>query len=609
MLLFSGVNIVFCHAQTSTLESDNKADTHEDSVFLLSASVSSYQLSLAFDTVDFTRLDGFQNYRNHHTSLPVAHMGNNGLGYNFYEYRSEDKGIFNVSPAYSNYFFDKENIAFYRAGKPLTLFGYMMGAKSESYLKLFHTQNLGKYLNISANYHRLHSEGFYHRQLARQSLFNTTANFTSRDSAYAVELFFAYNSVEAFENGGLNVPDTVDASDLDPDLISINMDAASSITQNHSYYLGHSFDLAPLFGFSKDFISLEHTFHYSKIFRRYLDKADSSSALYRDFYLSENKTYDSTYAREFYNSFGLSFFSGLLSVHYKRLDGRYFQNHLVNEDLESEFVLLKSTSSWNSFRYGVVLQEGLSGYSKNDLKAEVQLSLKLDNLDKIEFNAIYEQKRPNVFLERYKSNHLFYDTVYLSIASLQPRIEYASKAWKTNFEVGLNHITNHIYFDSSASSNQFEGAISNPYIRISNRIEIGSKVIISSEVLYQQVDKSDYLPLPNLVSKHSLYYENVFFKESMLFQTGFQFQWVDDYAGVGYFPESNRIHLLQTGSPLGDLKQIDFFVNARIDNRFRLSLKLENLTGNDYNLNDFRVNGYPIPGKVYKIILSWALVN
>src|SRR5690606_7707660 len=141
------------------------------------------------------------------------------------------------------------------------------------------------------------SEGFYFRQLARQSLFNTSTNLTSRDSAYQAKAFFAYNSVEALENGGLNVPDTADISNINADLLSINLENAASITQNHSYYLGHSLDLSSIFGFSKNIASLEHEFHYAKIFRRYTDQTDSSNLVYDRFYLNNSQTYDSTYAR------------------------------------------------------------------------------------------------------------------------------------------------------------------------------------------------------------------------------------------------------------------------------------------------------------------------
>lgn len=604
-LFFWGVCINFLIAQDTTA----LLQTEKDSIVLLSSESNIYQQDILFKKVELANLNGFQHYRNYRTALPVAHLGNNGLAYNYYGYQNPDYGIYGAAPAYSHYFFKKENINYYQTNMPITNFGYMIGAEAESYLKLFHTQNFGKYLNISANYHRLHSEGFYFRQLARQSLFNTTANFTTRDSSYKAKAFFAYNSVEAFENGGLNVPDTADISNTNADLLSIALQNAESITQNHSYFFGHTLDLSSIFGFSEGIAALEHEFHYTKIFRRYTDQADSSNAIYDHFYFNNSKTYDSTYAREYYNTFGISFLSGLFSVQYKRMDGRYFQNFLLQENIQSEFFIVKSLGKIRSFNYGIYLEKGFSGFSKKALNFRSFASLNRKNGDKIELQFNYSKKRPAIFLTKYKVNHLFYDANFKQVISMQPSLQYHSKNWNTSIKVGLNEIENFIYFDSSASSQQINEVVFNPYVKVSNKLNIGSKMVLNNEILYQQIDKNDLLALPNLVSSHALYYQNIFFKETMLFQTGFEFHWVDDYTSIAYFPESNRMHLLQTGKKLGEIKQLDFFVNARIDNRFRLCIKLENLSGNSNNLNDFRVVGYPIPGKVYKVVLSWLLVN
>lgn len=604
-LLFTTVLIAPAIAQDTAVDNE----TEKDSILLLSSSNSIYSSKFSFRNVDFTSLDNLHHYRNYRTRFPVAHLGNNGLAFNYYDYQNPYYGIYGAAPAYSNYFFVKENINFYQTNKPLTNFGYMIGAEGESYLKLFHTQNFGKSLNIAATYHRLHSEGFYFRQLARQSLFNTSVNYTGRDSSYSAKAFFAYNSVEAFENGGLNVPDTADVSNTNADLLSIQLEKAESITRNHSYYLSHSLDLSSVFGIPKGIAALEHEFHYSKIFRRYKDQLDSPNSIYDHFYINQGSTYDSTYAREYYNSIGISLLSGLLTVQYKNLDARYFQNFIVQEDIQSEFAILRSQGLFGKFNYGIYVEKGLSGYSEKALNSRAYINYGLKNKDKLHFQLNYIKRRPDIFLQLYRANHLFYDTSFSQVISLQPSIEYQSRKWKTTLKIGLNQIDNYIYFDSSATSQQLQESLFNPYIRLGHKLNIGSKVVMENSVLYQQNDQEEYIVLPSLLSTNTLYYQNLFFKGSMLFQSGFEFKWIDDYTAIGYFPESNRIHLLQKGERLGDIKQLDFFVNAKIDDRFRLSIKIENLTGNNYNLNDFRIDDYPVPGKVYKIILSWALVN
>jgi len=117
------------------------------------------------------------------------------------------------------------------------------------------------------------------------------------------------------------------------------------------------------------------------------------------------------------------------------------------------------------------------------------------------------------------------------------------------------------------------------------------------------------MPLPSFISSHSLFYENVFFKEAMLLQFGFDFYWISEYRGYAYLPESNRFYLNPNREKLGNSYQVDFFVNARINRNFKLGLKMENLTAENYEPARMRIQDYGIPGRVYKISLSWALLN
>src|SRR5690606_28456894 len=106
--LVTSCSIAFIHAQDTT----GVAETEKDSVLLLSSVNSIYKAGLLFKKLDFTQLDAHHHYRNYRTKLPVAHLGNNGLGFQHYDYQNPYYGIYGAAPAYSNYFFKKENIDF-----------------------------------------------------------------------------------------------------------------------------------------------------------------------------------------------------------------------------------------------------------------------------------------------------------------------------------------------------------------------------------------------------------------------------------------------------------------------------------------------------------------
>src|SRR5690606_4436736 len=113
--------------------------------------------------------------------------------------------------------------------------------------------------------------------------------------------------------------------------------------------------------------------------------------------------------------------------------------------------------------------------------------------------------------------------------------------------------------------------------------------------------------LPSFLSNHSFYYQNVFFKKSLFTQFGFDVRYLGNYRGYGYFPESATF-TLQNERELGDFAYLDVFLKIRIQNA-RIFAKMENILGNQFKDDGMLINDYPIPGRVFKVGLSWAMFN
>lgn len=585
------------------------SNSEKDSISIYRATVKSHKIQLDFKEFEFQNLDAFQKYRKTPQFLPYAHQGNYGLPFHSYQYRKASLGVQEVAPASSPYFWNPRNIHYYQTNRAFTEAQYLIGAEEETYLKLLHTQNFGKSLNIAFNYHRANSEGFYSRQLATNALFNTSLNFRSKDSAYTVLAHFSYNNVENFENAGLFVPDTFDANEVNPDLISTKLRRAESIAKNHSYYLRQKYDLSRPLGIKINSIALEHEFHYQKTYRRYSDNSNPANSFYKNFYYNDKETYDSTYARDYYNTVGLSFFSDLISFHFKSRDLHFFQNFLIQEDLYTHYIIARSSKRMGNFNYSIDFQKGLSGYYIKGMVISSKFNYSFKNKDLLCLNILFDRYRPDLFLNKYRANHIRYDTNFVGVRNLNPELSYLSRKLKANIRIGLNQSKNYIYFDTTAQPIQYTNELLNPYVEFSNKMRFLSKLNLHNAILYQQFSNDTIMPLPSLISSHSIFYENIFFKNAMLLQIGFDFYWISEYEGYAYFPESNRFHLNNRDKKLGNTYQVDFFVNARINRNFKLGLKVENLSGENYIPSQMRIHDYAIPGVAYKINLSWALLN
>ena len=59
---------------------------------------------------------------------------------------------------------------------------------------------------------------------------------------------------------------------------------------------------------------------------------------------------------------------------------------------------------------------------------------------------------------------------------------------------------------------------------------------------------------------------------------------------------------------MGGFGYLDIFFKFRIQHA-RVFAKLENLLGDQFQPDGMMINDYPIPGRAFKIGLSWALFN
>ncbi len=79
----------------------------------------------------------------------------------------------------------------------------LMGLKREQYFKAFHSQNIGKALNINFQYDRISSEGFFVDQLTDHTRFNAGYLLQADEWRFSSKGYYYISTIDALENGGV----------------------------------------------------------------------------------------------------------------------------------------------------------------------------------------------------------------------------------------------------------------------------------------------------------------------------------------------------------------------------------------------------------------------
>ena len=143
------------------------------------------------------------------------------------------------------------------------------------------------------------------------------------------------------------------------------------------------------------------------------------------------------------------------------------------------------------------------------------------------------------------------------------------------------------------------------YIRakLSNEVRYRN-VALNNTILYQNVmDGDSVYNVPEIVTRHSLYYTNEFFKKALFLQTGVTFSYFSRYYMNRYDPLLAEFYVQNT-SELGDFPRIDFFINAKI-RQTRIFLKAEHLNSSFTGYNFYSAPNYPYRDFIVRFGIVW----
>lgn len=565
-------------------------------------------------------LTNFQNY------LSRYHIGNSGMAVHKIggQFFLKEPGFHYNSNNYQDYFFTKKNLLFYDTHVPYTDLLYVIGSKKEQDFKLTFSYNIKKNWNVTANFFRIRSEGFYLRQSTNDNFLSFSSIYKSKNNRYNLLAGFLFNYVQNLENGGIS-DDSVfeNTTNLDKKLLDVNLSSAKGTYRNRSVFVNQyvNFGKKNNDTASNSFIIPNSRLMLSTTFDDVVIKYEDGapySGFYSNVFYDSIMTYDSTYNVKFENE-----------LSWKRLDNgkhRGFVDKIgIGLKAKDQFVFTRqrgvdttfnnilagaeifNTYSTHKLWFNVSADYCLSGYNQADYryKGSVKKGI-IDSLTYLALGITAGSQSPDYIYNFYTSNHFEWENDFDKTSENAVYLNFTMQKYKLAIGLNYKEITDPLYFDNYAIARQYKGTI--PVASASLKKDFTFfNWHLNNNILYQYVPDSTVIRLPEYVLEHSLFYENDLFKKAMRIQIGASLFFVSGYYANKYMPATSQFYL-QDDKKYGNYPFIDFFINARIKS-VRVFFKIDHLNsgwmGNKYQI----IPDYPMNDRAFKLGISWRFYD
>ena len=218
--------------------------------------------------------------------------------------------------------------------------------------------------------------------------------------------------------------------------------------------------------------------------------------------------------------------------------------------------------------------------------------------------ALNQLYSPNLIQESfYVSQRQIRDNTFSKTLESQLSARYTIPQFK--FEViGSYHLlNNYIYFDTLANPQQTGLPISILRLTLKKDFKLGP--IHLDNVVTVQSASEDFIRIPSLYTKHSLYYAGKWFKVLNV-RLGLDLRYSDTFFSNYYHPLVGQF-ILQDRQEIGNYPSVDAFFSMRVT-KFRAFFKWENLTNLVYDDQLFYPSAsylYPLNG--FRMGIYWIL--
>lgn len=544
--------------------------------------------------------------------------------------------------AFDDYRFSFDSTRFYNTTRPYTVLSYLVGAKQEQFIDVFHTQSPKENLNFGFHYRKINSPGFFRNENTNDDSYNIFAHYNTKNKRYNAYMSFIANKLNAGESGGILHDSSLNNPDFsDRRLIATHLGGSSpSITgffstplatksgikesgvlfrQSYDWGTGDSIkvnDTTTRYEFYPVF-RVEHTLQYLKTAASFSDTIPDTGYYRSNYGLiypdAASLTADHSWS-SFSNDLSVMQFPVKTNQEhfikagatFESIRGSFYYNAISFSNIIGHFEYhnLTKNEKWNVDAYGELY---LAGNNFGDYRANASLSRYIsEELGNVQIGFVNVNQTPAFVYRFFQTNRFVAANPDLKKENtILLRFIAASKALKYSLSVNYYLLTNYTYFKNYYESDQYATAFNLLQVLFSKQFTV-RHFNWYLDVAYQQTDGASPLHVPQLWTRDRFTYENTLYKNLVLC-TGLELKYntayyADDYSPVLQQFISQRQVQLNMSAP-----DVAAFVDFRIKS-FIAFCRAENLNTFVYP-NIMQVPHYPYPGFSIRIGLKWAYIN
>ena len=483
--------------------------------------------------------------------------------------------------AYDNYMVTPSKIQYFDTKSPYMDLYVTFAGSGRSVVDFKFSRNVNKDWNFGFDVYRITSDKQIGKSGAQDrnvigTVLDVYTCYKHPEKPYSAMLSFTSMSFNIEETGGVYVADLANAAgdDLfeyaDSD---IQLNDAVSNDKRLNLHLYHQYEWQKQFQFyhQADFITQKD---YYKDFGTARSSESTSYNNYGDFYDDFLIAPDSTYERfnwsEFKNEVGIK----------GDLANLFYRLYLKRRDIDFDYLYSDPTD-----HFGEIF---LGGYTRFDWKdkfnvegqaeflqsGEYQLHAQL-NSDLIFGSYKTVRSKPSFIAETYYGNHHEWYNSYNSMFSneIKGGVQLNLDWLKIRPQGRILTVDQFTYFDENKTSQQSSqiavltslGGDFN--LKLTTNKEFNKAFILENEVYFTTLggDGAAYMTVPKLFYNGKLYWNGMWFKNTMGVQVGFNIHAKTKYYAMGYAPEIQQFYL-QSEFPIDEFYTLDFFVNMQVNN-------------------------------------------
>jgi hypothetical protein len=624
------IGIVFIFIIKSSIFSQHDADTLINilKIWNLSDDLNKERIvsnDTSLDLLHVTRREEKQSFLS-------SNLGNIASAYIpniFFKRNDSFSESFFFNNPYFIYIKNSDNVNFYNTRRPYTSLFHTTSTKVKDIqtIELIHTQNINPFINFGINYDFITSAGEYSKQTNKINTVALTGNVSKL--RYSGNIAYIFNKFN-FENSGGYKKDTLDLKNIsllpymeNSNTLLLNQELSITNTYRFGKYKNLSYK-DTIIKVLEPSVSVSYHLKLERKYRIYKDDENLSGTRYTIFNFKIGNTYDSVGYKalvnkikfgsedifEKKNKFGFSFLFG--TSYYQIFNFKEYillnnKNNFIDNSITGDFY----TTFFKKIQFNVVSQYYVSGYRKNDFKAELTLNkqlLKNAPRSEISIKACFYNKKPDYFYISYYSNHRIWENDFVATRSYDMTLDIKIPEYALFAEFETRYLENYVWFGSIAVPQQYKSGIA--IFSFYGEKDFNYKVFnIDNKIAIQHSSNPDIISLPIFAIYHSLYFK-LLIKNSLLLHIGYDVNYATSYKALSFDPSAGQFYLENNTETAGNYPYIGVFVNGKIKKNVFLFINFSHVNSSFLgSLTPVNVNDYPVYGRLFKFGIKWIFKN